>query len=87
MVKIGSDTVIGRIATLADELDSGDTANEKEMSHLINMLLVFSTISGLGLLAIAFGLGYDRLTAILFLITIMVENAPDGLICVTTVSV
>ena len=51
------------------------------------MLLVFSAISGFGLLAKAFGLDYDWLTAIVFLIAIMVANVPEGLICVATVSV
>ena len=86
VVKVGTETVIGRIATLTDELDSGETPLAKEMAHLVHMLLIISAVSGLGFFAISFGLGYDWLTAILFLIGIIVANVPEGLVCVATVS-
>lgn len=86
MVKIGGDSIIGRIATLADGLDSGETTLAKEMNHLIHMLLVAAALSGATFFAVSFGLGYDWLTAILFLIGILVANVPEGLVCVATVS-
>jgi sodium/potassium-transporting ATPase subunit alpha len=85
VVKIGSDSVIGRIATLTDGLDAGETTLAKEMNHLIHLLLIVSAVSGLTFFAVSFGLGYDWLTAVLFLIGIIVANVPEGLVCVATV--
>jgi magnesium-transporting ATPase (P-type) len=53
VVKIGSDSVIGRIATLADGLDAGETTLAKEMNHLIHLLLIMSAVSGLTFFAVS----------------------------------
>lgn len=85
VVRVGSETVIGRIATLTDSMDSSETPLAKEMKYIVYILMSFAITVGLIFFAVCFGLGYNWLTAILFLIGVIVANVPEGLIGVATV--
>lgn len=83
---MGSETVIGRIAALAETTVASETPLAIEMKHVVHVLMGFSLTIGVVFFAVAFGQGYDWLTAILYLIGIIVATVPEGLIAVATVS-
>jgi len=84
---------MGRIAHLASDLDSGKTPIAREIEHFIHIitayayfcfikfLLKFFSVAvflGVTFFIIAFILGYHWLTAVVFLIGIIVANVPEG---------
>ena len=85
VVRIGTNTVIGRIATLTDSMDSSETPLAKEMKYIVYILMTFACTVGIIFFIITFALGYNWLNAILFLIGVIVANVPEGLIGVATV--
>jgi sodium/potassium-transporting ATPase subunit alpha len=85
VVRVGANTVIGRIATLTDSMDASETPLAKEMKYIVYVLMSFAITVGIIFFAICFGLGYNWLTAILFLIGVIVANVPEGLVGVATV--
>uniref|UniRef100_A0A915E3W9 Sodium/potassium-transporting ATPase subunit alpha n=1 Tax=Ditylenchus dipsaci TaxID=166011 RepID=A0A915E3W9_9BILA len=81
----GDNTVMGRIAHLASGLESGQTPIAKEIERFIHLITAVAMVLGLVFFAIAFLLGYHWLTAVVFLIGIIVANVPEGLIATVTV--
>ena len=85
VVNIGDATVVGRIAGLASGLESGETPIAKEISHFIKIITAVAFFLGISFFIIAMILGYDWLSAIIFLIGIVVANVPEGLLATVTV--
>ena len=85
VVNTGDRTVMGRIAHLASDLDSGKTPIAREIEHFIHIITAVAVFLGVTFFVIAFVLGYHWLTAVVFLIGIIVANVPEGLIATVTV--
>jgi len=81
----GDRTVMGRIATLATGLESGDTPIAKEIEHFIHIITGVAVFLGVTFFALSFLLGYDFISAVVFLIGIIVANVPEGLLATVTV--
>lgn len=69
---------MGRIAGLASGLSSGDTPIAKEIARFIHMITAVAVFLGVGFFIIALCLGYAWLSAVVFLIGIIVGR---NLIC------
>jgi hypothetical protein len=69
---------MGRIAHLASDIDSGMTPIAREIEHFIHIITGVAVFLGATFFIIAFILGYHWLTAVVFLIGIIVANVPEG---------
>ncbi|CAJ0581989.1 unnamed protein product, partial [Mesorhabditis spiculigera] len=85
VINTGDRTVMGRIAHLASGLDTGMTPIAREIEHFIHLITGVAVFLGVTFFIIAFVLGYHWLTAVVFLIGIIVANVPEGLIATVTV--
>uniref|UniRef100_A0A0N5AJW8 Sodium/potassium-transporting ATPase subunit alpha n=1 Tax=Syphacia muris TaxID=451379 RepID=A0A0N5AJW8_9BILA len=85
VIYTGDRTVMGRIAHLASGLDTGMTPIAREIEHFIHLITGVAVFLGVTFFFIAFILGYHWLTAVVFLIGIIVANVPEGLIATVTV--
>ncbi|KAH7713744.1 sodium/potassium-transporting ATPase subunit alpha-4 [Aphelenchoides avenae] len=85
VIYTGDRTVMGRIAHLASDLDAGMTPIAREIEHFIHLITGVAVFLGVTFFIIAFILGYHWLTAVVFLIGIIVANVPEGLIATVTV--
>ncbi|KAL3120582.1 hypothetical protein niasHT_007874 [Heterodera trifolii] len=85
VISTGDRTVMGRIAHLASDLDAGMTPIAREIEHFIHLITGVAVFLGVTFFFIAFILGYHWLTAVVFLIGIIVANVPEGLIATVTV--
>ena len=85
VVKIGDNTVMGRIATLASGLKNDDTHLAQEIRHFIHIVTVVAFSFGFTFFFISIGLGYDIIYSFVFLIGVVVANVPEGLMACLTV--
>ncbi|CAJ0942356.1 unnamed protein product, partial [Mesorhabditis belari] len=85
VIYTGDRTVMGQIAHLASGLDAGMTPIAREIEHFIHLITGVAVFLGVTFFIIAFVLGYHWLTAVVFLIGIIVANVPEGLIATVTV--
>merc|ERR1712227_1198667 len=85
VIRCGDNTVMGRIAALAANVDSGDTPIAQEIEHFIHIITGVAVFLGVTFFIIAFILGYNWLDAVIFLIGIIVANVPEGLLATVTV--
>lgn len=68
VIRIGDNTVMGRIAGLVSGLDSGETPIAKEIAHFIHIITVVAFGLALALLAAAIALRYHWLDGVIFFI-------------------
>jgi len=85
VVRCGDNTVMGRIAALASNVDSGDSPIAQEIEHFIHIITGVAVFLGVTFFILAFILGYFWLEAVIFLIGIIVANVPEGLLATVTV--
>lgn len=78
VIRVGDNTVMGRIAGLVSRLDSGDTPIAIEIAHFIHIITVVAVLLGVALFVSALVLGYYWLDAVIFLIGIIVAWVPEG---------
>ncbi|KAM7379728.1 hypothetical protein PAMP_005259 [Pampus punctatissimus] len=81
----GDRTVMGRIATLASELQVRRTPINIEIEHFIHIITGVAVFLGFSFFILSFILGYTWLEAVIFLIGIIVANVPEGLLATVTV--
>ncbi|XP_077955936.1 sodium/potassium-transporting ATPase subunit alpha-2 isoform X1 [Gasterosteus aculeatus] len=81
----GDRTVMGRIATLASELQVRRTPINIEIEHFIRLITGVAVFLGLSFFVLSVILGYTWLEAVIFLIGIIVANVPEGLLATVTV--
>jgi sodium/potassium-transporting ATPase subunit alpha len=86
VVNTGDRTVIGRIASLVLNTKAVPTPLAREINRFIRIISIVALIIGLTFLIISLLIGYDALTAIVFVIGIVVANVPEGLLATVTVS-
>ena len=85
VVSVGDNTFIGRIAGLTSGLDSSDTPMAREVAHFVKLISAFAVLVAVIFFIIALIMGYDWISAALFLIGIIVANVPEGLLVTFTV--
>ena len=77
---------MGRIATLASELQVRRTPINIEIEHFIHIITGVAVFLGVTFFILSLILGYTWLEAVIFLIGIIVANVPEGLLATVTVS-
>jgi len=85
-VRVGDDTLMGRIAFLASGLRQEETPIGREIKNFIRVITILAICLGVTFSMISLFLGTYWLDAIIFLIGIIVANVPEGLLCTLTVS-
>uniref|UniRef100_A0A8C6UUA8 Sodium/potassium-transporting ATPase subunit alpha n=1 Tax=Neogobius melanostomus TaxID=47308 RepID=A0A8C6UUA8_9GOBI len=85
VIGTGDRTVMGRIATLASELEVGQTPINIEIEHFIRIITGVAVFLGMSFFVLSLILGYTWLEAVIFLIGIIVANVPEGLLATVTV--
>uniref|UniRef100_A0A8C6U157 Sodium/potassium-transporting ATPase subunit alpha n=1 Tax=Neogobius melanostomus TaxID=47308 RepID=A0A8C6U157_9GOBI len=85
VISTGDRTVMGRIATLASSLGSGQTPIAIEIEHFIHIITSVAMFLGVSSLIISLILGYGWLESVVYLIGIIVANVPEGLLATVTV--
>lgn len=86
VIATGDQTVMGRIATLAAELQVRRTPINIEIEHFIHIITGVAVFLGVSFFILSLILGYTWLEAVVFLIGIIVANVPEGLLATVTVS-
>ena len=85
VIRIGDDTVIGRIATLTTSTTAKDTPLTNDINNLIH--IISTRAFGIGIIFFIFGLFYyDIIMNIIFAIGIIVANVPEGLLATVKVA-
>ncbi|XP_061777127.1 sodium/potassium-transporting ATPase subunit alpha-2-like [Nerophis ophidion] len=85
VIATGDRTVMGRIATLASELEVRRTPINIEIEHFIHLITGVAVFLGVSFFILSLILGYSWLEAVIFLIGIIVANVPEGLLATVTV--
>lgn len=85
VIRIGDNTVMGRIANLASGLEVTSTPIAREIEHFIFIITTVAVILGISFFIISFIMQYGWLDACVFLIGIIVANVPEGLLATVTV--
>ncbi|XP_028427653.1 sodium/potassium-transporting ATPase subunit alpha-1-like [Perca flavescens] len=85
VINTGNRTVMGRIACLVSSLEVGKTPIAIEIDHFINIITAVACTLGAAFCILSMFLGYTWLEAIIFLISIIVANVPEGLLPTVTV--
>uniref|UniRef100_A0AAX7VAJ7 Sodium/potassium-transporting ATPase subunit alpha n=1 Tax=Astatotilapia calliptera TaxID=8154 RepID=A0AAX7VAJ7_ASTCA len=85
VIATGDRTVMGRIATLASELEVRRTPISIEIEHFIHIITGVAVFLGVSFFILSLILGYTWLEAVIFLIGIIVANVPEGLLATVTV--
>ncbi|CAG5896380.1 unnamed protein product [Menidia menidia] len=85
VIATGDRTVMGRIATLASELEVRRTPINIEIEHFIHLITGVAVFLGVSFFVLSLILGYSWLEAVIFLIGIIVANVPEGLLATVTV--
>ncbi|CAB1429375.1 unnamed protein product, partial [Pleuronectes platessa] len=85
VIGTGDRTVMGRIATLASELEVRQTPINIEIEHFIHLITGVAVFLGVSFFILSLILGYSWLEAVIFLIGIIVANVPEGLLATVTV--
>ena len=85
VIRIGDDTVIGRIATLTTSTTAKDTPLTNDINNLIH--IISTRAFGIGISFFIFGMFYyDIVSNIIFAIGIIVANVPEGLLATVKVA-
>uniref|UniRef100_A0A0N5A3I7 Sodium/potassium-transporting ATPase subunit alpha n=1 Tax=Parastrongyloides trichosuri TaxID=131310 RepID=A0A0N5A3I7_PARTI len=85
VIYTGDRTVMGRIAHLASGLDTNMSPIAIEIEHFIHIITGVAVFFGVTFLIISLCIGYHWLTAVVFLIGIIVGGVPEGLLATVTV--
>ncbi|KAK1878549.1 Sodium/potassium-transporting ATPase subunit alpha-2 [Dissostichus eleginoides] len=85
VIGTGDNTVMGRIATLASELEVRRTPINIEIEHFIHLITGVAVFLGVSFFILSIILGYTWLEGVIFLIGIIVANVPEGLLATVTV--
>ena len=83
---IGDHTIIGQIASMAENATSDDTPLRKEIKRFVLMITIISLVLGVIFFGLGFVMKYTVLTNVVFAIGIIVANVPEGLLCTITIT-
>jgi sodium/potassium-transporting ATPase subunit alpha len=80
VVTIGDDTVMGRIAGLAEGIKCEETPLSRDLTYFTRVMTWLSFAVGALFAVVALINGFHWLDALIFLIGILVANVPEGLL-------
>jgi sodium/potassium-transporting ATPase subunit alpha len=84
---IGDNTVIGKIASLADSASNQqDSPLKREVDRFIKYITVIASSLGILFFCLGFILKYNAISNLVFAIGIIVANVPEGLIATITIA-
>lgn len=86
VINTGDRTIIGRIASLASGVGSEKTPIAIEIEHFVHIVAAVAVSVGVIFFITAVCMKYYVLDAIIFLISIIVANVPEGLLATVTVT-
>ncbi|KAL2770047.1 potassium-transporting ATPase alpha chain 2 isoform 1 [Daubentonia madagascariensis] len=86
VISTGDRTIIGHIASLASGVGNEKTPIAIEIEHFVHIVAGVAVSIGILFFIIAVSLKYHVLDAIIFLISIIVANVPEGLLATVTVT-
>lgn len=86
VIRTGDTTLIGKIAQLTTQLQQSETTIAIELKNFINIVTIFACVLGAIFFALAMGMGYNFMQALVFFIGILVANVPEGILATVTVS-
>ena len=86
VIRTGDNTFIGRIANLTAGLQRGNTPIATELNHFIRLITIIAVIIGFIFSICSLSLGYTYVEAVVFLISVIVAQVPEGLLATVTVS-
>ncbi len=84
--RIGDETLMGQIAGLAMGTDTDQTPINKEIEHFIKIIFAVALFLGVAFFIIGWFKVPDVFTSVVFSISIIVANVPEGLLVTVTVS-
>ncbi|CAF0982594.1 unnamed protein product [Adineta steineri] len=85
IIRTGDKTFIGRIANLTAGVESGKTPIATEINHFIRIITIIAVVVGVIFCICSLSLGYTYVEAVVFLISIIVAQVPEGLLATVTV--
>uniref|UniRef100_A0A2K6GIA7 Sodium/potassium-transporting ATPase subunit alpha n=1 Tax=Propithecus coquereli TaxID=379532 RepID=A0A2K6GIA7_PROCO len=86
VISTGDRTIIGHIASLASGVGNEKTPIAVEIEHFVHIVAGVAVSIGILFFIIAVSMKYHVLDAIIFLISIIVANVPEGLLATVTVT-
>jgi len=86
VISIGDNTVIGRIAGLASSTETVDTPIHREIQHFIHIICTIAICLGAIFFILGLVKGLSIIENLVFMISIIVANVPEGLLATVTVS-
>lgn len=86
VIRIGDNTVIGKIAKLTQEGGDVQTPIAIEIEHFIRIVGAVAVGLGLVFLVIALAVKFGVIDSLVFMIGIIVANVPEGLLATVTVA-
>ncbi len=85
-IRVGDETAVGHIASLATSTGSDETPIRKEIKHFIKIISTIAVLLGISFGIISLAIGYSVMEAVVFVIGIIVANVPEGLLATVTVA-
>jgi sodium/potassium-transporting ATPase subunit alpha len=85
VVRTGDSTLIGCIAGLASNIDTGKTPLSRELNQFIVIMTLYALTVAMIFFILALVLQYEWLDGLVFFIGIIVANVPEGLLATITV--
>ena len=85
VIRIGDETVIGRIAGLAAGTDNTETPIRKEIKNYIRILVIIAVLMAIVVLILGL-INYNFSTTIVLIVGILVGNIPEGVLVAVSVS-
>ncbi|ODM99113.1 Sodium/potassium-transporting ATPase subunit alpha-B [Orchesella cincta] len=79
VIRVGSNTLMGQLASLASNVDGGNSPLGIELNNFIKIMTIRSVVFGLSFFGVAMFLGYGLQNSVYFVIGIVVANVPEGL--------
>lgn len=86
MIRTGDRTVMGRIALLTTSLTQDITPLEKDLEHFIIQITFVALLCAIIFLIACALIGMSWLSCLIYFITIIVANVPEGLLPTMTVA-
>nr|CAH0099301.1 unnamed protein product [Daphnia galeata] len=80
VIRVGDNTVMGRIASLTSGVEPGPTPMAREIQAFIRLVSVIAISTGSIIFTVAMILGYSWINSIIFLIGIVMAYVPQGLV-------
>jgi len=85
VIRTGDRTIMGRIAILASSVETNETPISKDIHHFISIITIVAVFFGSLFAITSFVIGYSWLDSIIFLISLIVAQVPEGLLPTVTV--